>query len=344
MAAPAIKPRFTNVETLQSYVSAKSNSVDKEAAMRTMLASSERFIERYTRQRFVPEPALADPSTGYQRRVVGIASASVPASASGVIELHFDGGATGQLELPLTAAELQPVLEVVMGSGNVQCAGGPLPGYPISVTFAGSLTGVQPELTADSSGLDQGYCYVNDAGFDSLPPVLKRFTSNGETWVRLPSLRVVDPGVDPRMPSVAGITLAGRRLLPNQYTLGYNSYAEGGSDDMGSPDTEPATHIVIGYSYGVSLSPAEQFSFLSPLQYEPNDLQIVGRWGWLTPPEDLVDVVYRCAARGYREREAAYSDQLVVPDGMVYQFFKSLPAFVQAVADSLRVPNFALVG
>lgn len=59
----------------------------------------------------------------------------------GTFKLSFKGVTTGVIAFNSTAAALQALLEAVstVGSGNVLCSGGPLPGTPIVVTFQANL-------------------------------------------------------------------------------------------------------------------------------------------------------------------------------------------------------------
>lgn len=56
-----------------------------------------------------------------------------------------------------TAAGLQTILEAVttIGTGNVACSGGPLPGTPIDVTFQGGLSGIDVPMLEVKQGVGQ---------------------------------------------------------------------------------------------------------------------------------------------------------------------------------------------
>lgn len=345
---PTASPRFTDIGMAQEQLQMTVSSAAKLDVLTSKLCTAERFVERYCRRRFAPEPALADPTTGYQRRLLSLASVMQPLLATGSIKVSFGASQSPALVLPLTASAATTALQAMpsFGAGNVICTGGPLPTYPLSITFAGSLVGEQESVTVDSSGLGgAAWAIVTDCGFDSKPPVLKRFTTRGRSVVRVPDLRIVEAAPDPRIPTVQGVSWYGRQLLPTQYQLGYDAYATGGADEaIGSGITaEPSTEIILGYGAGSGWSVAAQFAFVLPIGYQNNDLSIVGRWGWMPPPPDIIDACYVVAARLYNERNAAYSDQMITQEGVVFSFFKQLPASTQAALDTYRVPNMALV-
>lgn len=342
------QPRFTDLDTFEAYLRTTANSVPKQTVLPILLASAERMVERYCRRRFAPSPRLSDT---YQRQVVsllGSAASFLAPTIAGHLGVSFAGQATAPLQLPLQASALQAALGPLstVGVGNVLCTGGPLPASPISVVWQGTLDGDQPLLEVDSSALSGGYALVTDAGYDSLPPVMRRFTTRGESSVRIPDLRAVDASPDPRVPNSGGVVLYGQRLLPTQYDLGYAGYGEGGADEaIGEGDqAEPSTEINLGYGFGPAFSVAASFSFVSPIGYVNNDLSITGRWGWLPTPIDIVDAVYTVGSRRWAERNAWFSDAYVTPEGMTLSFYKQLPAAAQAALSTYRVPNIALIG
>lgn len=341
-----IQPRFTDLSVFEAYLRSSGNSVPKQTVMPLTLAAAERMVERYCRRRFAPIPPL---DSTYTRQVISMAgsASSLTPQVIGSLPLGFNGAETPPLQLPLDAATAQAALAALptVGVGNVVVTGGPLPAWPLSVVWQGTLTGEQPLIVPDSSLLAGGEAFVMDMGYDSRPPVLRRFTTEGRSTIRVPDLRAVDPAPDPRVPNSGGLVLAGRRLLPTQYNLGYGAYAAGGADEaIGSDIAEPATEIFLGSAYGPAFSIAASFSFVAPIGYYSNDLSITGRWGWNPVPEDIVDAVYVVGARRWAERNAFYSDAYVTPEGMTLQFFKQLPAAAQAALTSYRVPNIALVG
>lgn len=70
------------------------------------------------------------------------------APAGGTFTLTLGGQTTAAIPYNATAAQLQAALVALstVGAGGVACTGGPLPGTPIVVTFAG-LNAVQPVAT-----------------------------------------------------------------------------------------------------------------------------------------------------------------------------------------------------
>jgi hypothetical protein len=349
------QPRFTSVEDLQYYLRSSGGSVPTQQVLGWVLAGAETMVERYCRRRFTPSPALR---TDYQRQVVSISGQGQTnvLQIAGSFRLQYNGNWTSVLTLPVTPVALQAALQAVSGLGSVTCGGGPLPSYPISVYMRGVPSPSetpQAMLIPDNSGLGtSGYVSVADMGFDSNPPVARRFTTRGRAEVRVPDLRVVDPDVDPRIVPVGpngansgGVWLYGRRLLPNQYYLGYQGYAPGGADEaIGTGEyAEPVDHMVLGYGYGLGMTLAQQFAYVLPQMYLANDLTITGRWGWSPTPPDVVDATLAVAARRYRERDAGFSDAYQTPEGALLQFFKQIPASAKAALDLYRVPNIALV-
>lgn len=77
----------------------------------------------------------------------------------GTFTLTFDGQTTANIAYNAAASAVQTALAALsnIGSGNVACTGGPLPGTPVSVEFTGSLAGVNvSQMTANSAGLTGG--------------------------------------------------------------------------------------------------------------------------------------------------------------------------------------------
>lgn len=81
------------------------------------------------------------------------------APTGGTFTLTFDGQTTAAIAYDATAAAVQSALEALtsVGTGNVLCAGGPLPGAGVTVTFQDGLGGTNVALmTADDTGLTGG--------------------------------------------------------------------------------------------------------------------------------------------------------------------------------------------
>lgn len=77
----------------------------------------------------------------------------------GTFPLVFSGQVAAGIPYNATASQVQTALQGLsdIGSGNVTCSGGPLPGASIVCTFAGTLaTGQQPLLLTGSGGLTGG--------------------------------------------------------------------------------------------------------------------------------------------------------------------------------------------
>jgi hypothetical protein len=76
----------------------------------------------------------------------------------GDFPIQFKGQVT-ELPYNAAAAAVQTALQALatIGSGNVLCTGGPLPGTPVVCTFAGALAiGLQPLMTVFSGALTGG--------------------------------------------------------------------------------------------------------------------------------------------------------------------------------------------
>lgn len=77
----------------------------------------------------------------------------------GSFTLTFSGQTTGAIDWDATAGEIQTALEALsnIAPGDVVCAGGPLPGTPVTVTFGGQYAGSDVALMTDTDvGLTGG--------------------------------------------------------------------------------------------------------------------------------------------------------------------------------------------
>lgn len=77
----------------------------------------------------------------------------------GTFTLTFDGQTTGNIAYNASAATVDTALEALsnIAAGEVVCAGGNLPGTPVTVTFANGLARENvPEMTANSASLTGG--------------------------------------------------------------------------------------------------------------------------------------------------------------------------------------------
>lgn len=142
---------------------------------------------------------------------------------------------------------------------------------------------------------------VPAAGSD--PPATKQYRLRGRRWLGIADLRLA-----------TSVTLDGATLLPD---TGYELDAD--------TDDEAATSIAllgaVPYTRGVT----------------PGVLTITGYWGWQPIPDGMFDAVSRLGSRLYHERDATYSDAVVSADGAVMQYFRQLPASVQAYIDHKRI-------
>lgn len=89
-----------------------------------------------------------------------VQSLSVSGSpTAGTFTLTFGGQTTAAIAYNATAATIQSALSALssIGSGNVQCAGGPLPSSAVTVTFTGNLgDSAQALLSVNNSGMTGG--------------------------------------------------------------------------------------------------------------------------------------------------------------------------------------------
>lgn len=100
------------------------------------------------------------PSVG-QNDVQTISETGPP--TAGNFKVTLDGVTSGNITYNAAASAVQTALQAMssIGSGNVTCSGGPLPGSPVVCTFASTLAKTTMDLLAvDSSGLTSGSASV----------------------------------------------------------------------------------------------------------------------------------------------------------------------------------------
>lgn len=142
-------------------------------------------------------------------------------------------------------------------------------------------------------------------------PVLKSFPTRLGKWrYRIPDLR-----------AAATVTLGGAALLPNVYYGGY---------ELDDYDKWPAKTLRTSQAAVSNLLVGSR-------------LEVTGWWGWWPIPAPINDAVYRLAARMYHERDATYSDALLLPEGGVLQYFRQMPATVQAGVNAYQEINIGSV-
>lgn len=74
----------------------------------------------------------------------------------GTFTLTFNGSTTAAIDYDATSSEIDAALEALgnIASGDLTCAGGPLPGSPVTVTFGGTLAGTnQSAMTINTGSL-----------------------------------------------------------------------------------------------------------------------------------------------------------------------------------------------
>jgi hypothetical protein len=102
-----------------------------------------------------PAPAIANTTTGVATADVQTLSLAGGPTA-GTFTLTFQGQTTAGIPWNATSAQVQAALSdlLAVGTGNVTCTGGPLPGANVVITFAGQLApGPQPVITGTATGL-----------------------------------------------------------------------------------------------------------------------------------------------------------------------------------------------
>ncbi len=129
----------------------------------------------------------------------------------------------------------------------------------------------------------------------------------GRSRLRIPTAR-----------TISSATLDGLGLV---YGLGYDH-------DYWDGRGMPLTHVQL---------------LQQPSPYSQRLLALTGDWGWYPPPSDIVDGTYRLASRMFHERQATYSDSVVTAEGGVIQYFRQLPATVQAAFDLIRIRKVGIV-
>ena len=105
-----------------------------------------------------PTVGLAHTTTGAVGAAVQTLSVTGTPTGGG-FALSFGGQATSSIPFNATAAAVQTALTALgsIGAGNVVCAGGPLPGTAVTITFAGSLAaGPQPLIAVAANTLTGG--------------------------------------------------------------------------------------------------------------------------------------------------------------------------------------------
>ena len=147
-----------------------------------------------------------------------------------------------------------------------------------------------------------------DEGLDTNPEVTKTFSARGKSrLIRVPDLR-----------SASLVTLDGS-VLTQDTTFYLDSYVE------------PAAFIELATRFTGS---------------GRGELAVTGRWGMAGTDEQMADIklaVLTLAARGYRRRDAQFSDVLNTAAGAQFFWSASMPQEVAAVFTSLRLPNLAFV-
>lgn len=124
----------------------------------------------------------------------------------GNFTLTFSGQTTASIAYNAAAAAVQSALEALsnIAPGDVVCAGGPLPGTPVTVTFAGVYAGTDVALMTD-----------NDAGLTggTTPAVVVTTTTGGGTGNAI-GWRSPAVNVDP-VPNGVAIEAWGNAILDN---------------------------------------------------------------------------------------------------------------------------------
>lgn len=106
---------------------------------------------RFSASEITTDPTAAQMGSG-TNEVQTVTITGTP--TGGTFTLTYSGQTTSAIAYDAAASAVDSALEALsnIGAGEVTCAGGPLPGTPVTVTFSGTL-GAQPlaEMTATSS-------------------------------------------------------------------------------------------------------------------------------------------------------------------------------------------------
>ncbi len=105
--------------------------------------------------------------------------------AGGTFTLGFNGATTGPIAYNATASAVQTALQALstIGTGNVTCTGGPLPGTGVVCTFAGTLANQAQNLLTHTDSLTGG----------TTPAVAIAHTTPGNSITPEPAAQVLQP-------------------------------------------------------------------------------------------------------------------------------------------------------
>lgn len=122
----AIDETFT-ASTTNSYLAVAFSAASLQSVI---LVSSQNMTVKYNGVNAVQQVSMSGPPT------------------AGTFTLTYGGQTTAAIAYNATAAAVSTALQAIssIGSGNVECTGGPLPGSAVNVTFIGTL-GLQPITT-----------------------------------------------------------------------------------------------------------------------------------------------------------------------------------------------------
>lgn len=167
---------------------------------------------------------------------------------------------------------------------------------------------------------------LDSEGKDTLPPVVKTFSTKMKTYTRLPDLREVATG---------GFKINGFALSPRSQNALLGYILEGPPEAIALPGNLTPFNAVRIYAWSLALAGYWTDGL--------RDLTIEGRWGFKTPPEDIKECVLALAARRAKEKDALWSDAVELPEGGGLSYFRQMPPFVAEVIQSYKIPKFALV-
>jgi hypothetical protein len=84
---------------------------------------------------------------------------------------------------------------------------------------------------------------------------------------------------------------------------------------------------------------SDQFGYLYGPQMHERPIEVTGRFGFVTPPVNVIGAIYTLAARRYYERLAQYADAVAVGDGATAQtYYRQLPPEVRVAFESFSLP------
>lgn len=305
---------------------------DEDGWLQSLLDSTQLSLERVLAKRFDPYPAFAPD------QVLAVTA------TGGTLTLTY-GATTAAIAFNAPAEDVEDALEVLagVGVGNVSCSGGPLASAPVTVRFF--LPTPQGTLTADGTlltGPGHGATVTPTTDvFDSAPPV------RIEVPIELRPSQIAPPFMvppqpwmspNPQPPFRASLADVIPVRIPHARSV---TQVEVDNQTQADPTT-----VLTSAQYMLEADPTLYAAVPGAVTFArrvvitdltinaPSTMFVTGKFGITPAPGDLVDAVYMIVARRYKERDARYGDQVMLPEGQVVNYFRQFNAFVRATVDS----------